>query len=309
MVGCRHLISVSKLSDEELFGLVERSVEFAVRPERYRNSLSGRVVGIYFRNLSTRTRTAFSAAALRLGAGIVSYGPGDLQENTGETVRDTGEVLSRMLDALVVRTAGPDAEYAAYAAQSRMPVINAMSKEEHPTQAIADLATVRLELGGVDGARVVYIGEGNNSAVALALALTRFKATELLVVTPPGYGLPPEVSAAAAECARASGSKFAETRDLRGVKGEADFVYTTRWQTTGTSKADPSWRQVFEPYRVDEELLARFSGAAFMHDLPAHRGEEVSEAVLEGSASIAFDQAENKLHSAAAILEWCLEGN
>ncbi|GAA3486537.1 ornithine carbamoyltransferase [Streptomyces cremeus] len=307
----RHLLSLTDVSDEELFRLVETASGYAAASAAgapYTKVLAGRVIGTYFKKTSTRTRTAFSAAALRLGAEVVAYGPGDLQENTGETTQDTGRVLSRMLDGFVVRTAGPDREIAAYADQDRMSVVNAMSEGEHPTQALADLTTIQGLAGEVDGAKVLYVGEGNNSAVALALALTRFKGTELTVLTPEGYGLPEGTSALASAYAEASGSTFTCTHDLVDAPGSADFVYTTRWQTTGTSKADPKWRDVFEPFRVDAALMSRYPGARFLHDLPAHRGEEVTAEVLDGPASVAFDQAENKMHSAAAVLEWCVVG-
>ncbi|MDJ1136018.1 ornithine carbamoyltransferase [Streptomyces iconiensis] len=307
----RHLLSIADLTDAELHHLVEAAsghAAAAAEGTAPASPLRGLVVGTYFRKTSTRTRTAFSAAALRLGAQVIAFGPADLQENTGESVEDTGRVLSRMLDGLVVRTSGPDKEIAAYAAQERMSVVNAMSEGEHPTQALADLTTVHRVRGRIDGARVLYVGEGNNSAVALALALTRFPGTELHVVTPPGYGLPEATQRAAQKYAAASGSTFTHGHDLAAAPENTDFVYTTRWQTTGTTKPDPDWRTVFEPFRVDEALMARHPAAAFLHDLPAHRGEEVSAAVLDGPAGIAFDQAENKMHSAAAVLEWCLTG-
>ncbi|MER7344924.1 ornithine carbamoyltransferase [Streptomyces aurantiacus] len=307
----RHLLSIADLTDAELFHLVRMARGYAATAaagSAYEKVLAGRVIGTYFRKTSTRTRTAFSSAALRLGAEVIAYGPGDLQENTGETVEDTGRVLSRMLDGLVARTAGPDREFAAYAAQDRMAVINAMSEGEHPTQALADLTTVLRVRGEVDGAKVLYVGEGNNSAVALALALTRFKGTELYVITPPGYGLPAETQQRAKSYAEASGSTFVCAHDLARAPKSTDFVYTTRWQTTGTSKADPDWRTVFDPFRVDAALMARYPDARFLHDLPAHRGEEVTAEVLDGRVSAAFDQAENKMHSAAAVLAWCLAG-
>lgn len=301
----RHLISLDDLADDELRHLVERGAELnrngaASRP------LRGRVVGIYFRRTSTRTRTAFSSGALRLGADIVTYGPQDLQENTGETVADTARTLSRMLDALVARTADPTEELRQFAAHSGgMPVVNAMTTEEHPTQALADLTTMLLRWGRVDHLRVLYVGEGNNTAAALALALTRFEGTRLELRTPLGYGLSAGVTAAANRQASAHGASFHERHDMDDIGSDFDVVYTTRWQTTGTSKPDPDWRSTFRPFRVDARLLERNPRAAFMHDLPAHRGDEVDADVLDGPRSIAFDQAENKLHSAMAVLEWC----
>ncbi|HYQ66183.1 ornithine carbamoyltransferase [Actinophytocola sp.] len=301
----RHLLSISDLDDNDLRHVVQRGAQFSAGSAGSAAPLRGRVVGIYFRKTSTRTRTAFSTGALRLGAQIVSYGPNDLQENTGEAVEDTAAVLSGMLDGLVARTAGSQAELAAFAAQKRMAVVNAMSADEHPTQALTDLTTMTRRFGDVSGLRVLYVGEGNNTASALALALSRFPGAELHLRTPPGYGIDARFLHAAAIAAKRSGAKVVERHDMTDLP-TFDVLYTTRWQTTGTTKPDPDWRAVFAPFQVDGELLATSPGAVFMHDLPAHRGEEVTAEVLDGVASIAFDQAEDKFHSARAVLEWCV---
>jgi ornithine carbamoyltransferase len=299
------LISLVDLDLNEIREIVRNGVGFARREHRG-EPLAGAVIGIYFRKTSTRTRTAFSAAALRLGARIISYGPDDLQLNTGETIEDTAQVLSRMLDGLVCRTAGSTAELRALAEPSGMSVINAMSAHEHPTQALTDLTTIQRHFGEIDGTRVLYVGEGNSTAAALALSLPRFERTELYLRTPPGYGLEPHVREQAERYAAESGSVLRETHDMTELPSAVDIVYTTRWQTTGSSKPDPNWRDVFAPFRVDEELLAGYPAARFMHDLPAHRGEETTAAVLDGPRSIAFDQAGDKMHSAMAVLEWAL---
>ncbi|MEV4702016.1 ornithine carbamoyltransferase [Actinoplanes sp. NPDC049316] len=304
----RHLISIDDLTDDDLRALVARGAELsAAGGERAggRRPLAGTVAGIYFSKTSTRTRTAFSAGALRLGAQIVAYGPGDLQLNTGETDADTGRVMSRMLDVLVARTAGDPAQMREWAAQERMAVINAMSAEEHPTQALTDLTTMLRRFGRIDGLRVLYVGEGNNTATALALALTRFPGVALEMRTPPGYGLPAAYRLGAVEQAERYGSSFLERHDMDGLPDELDVIYTTRWETTGTVKPDPRWRDVFAPFTVDSSLWEASPKAVFMHDLPANRGDEVSAEVLDGPYSIAFDQAENKMHSAMAVLEWC----
>ncbi|RSN11104.1 ornithine carbamoyltransferase [Streptomyces sp. WAC 05977] len=300
----RHLISLDDLTDGELRSIVARATTLAAGPRQAGSPLSGEVVGIYFSKTSTRTRTAFSSGALRLGARIVSYGPGDLQLNTGETIADTGRVLSSMLDALVVRTAGDPAELRAMADQKRMSVVNAMTADEHPTQALADLTTMARRFGRVDGLRVLYLGEGNNSAAALALALTRFPGTELQLRTPPGYGLDPTVLARARAHAARHQASIVERHDMDHLP-VSDVVYTTRWETTGTTKPDPDWREVFAPFQVTRALWRTSPDAVFMHDLPAHRGEEVTAEVLDGRDSIAFTQAENKMYSAMAALEWC----
>ena len=301
----RHLISLDDLADDDLHTIVRRAAQLAERPRSAGTSMQGDVVGIHFRKTSTRTRTAFSAGALRLGAQIIAYGPGDLQTNTGETIEDTGRVLSSMLDVLVARTAADPAELRTLAAQDRMAVINAMTEDEHPTQALADLTTLVRRFARVDGLRVLYLGEGNNSAAALALALSRFPGTELHLRTPPGYGLTPDVLARAQAHAIRAGASIVEHHDPDDVPAGIDVVYTTRWETTGTSKPDPDWRKVFAPFQVTTQLWQASPGAVFLHDLPAHRGEEVTTEVLDGPHSLAFAQAENKLYSAMATLEWC----
>ncbi|MEU1013747.1 ornithine carbamoyltransferase [Streptomyces sp. NPDC005890] len=302
-----HLISVDDLTDRELRWLVYRGAQYAAGECDGARPLADAVVGVLFRKTSTRTRTAFSAGALRLGGRLITYGPGDLQENTGESSEDTGDVLSRMLDVLVARTAGRTEELRAYAAQQRMAVVNAMSAAEHPTQALTDLTTMLGHFGRIEGLRVLYAGEGNNTASALALALSRFPGTELHLRTPPGYGLDPAFLDRAGIHAKGSGALVEERHHMADLP-EVDIVYTTRWQTTGTTKPDPDWRRVFTPFQVDAAVMAACPGAVFMHDLPAHRGDEVTGEVLDGPASLAFQQAENKYHSARAVLEWCLGG-
>ncbi|GAA4958415.1 ornithine carbamoyltransferase [Actinoplanes utahensis] len=300
----KNLLSVSDLPDSDLPGVVARALEFATGKRE--PSLDGRIVGTYFRKTSTRTRTAFTAGALRLSAQVIAYGPEDLQLATGETAEDTALVLSGMVDVLVARTAGSTEELHAFAAQGRMPVINAMSAAEHPTQALTDLSTMHEHFGRIEDLRVLYVGEGNNTATALALALSRYPGVRLELRTPPGYGLPADYLARASANARRSGAEVSERHDMDDLPPGFDVVYTTRWQTTGTSKPDPDWRTVFAPFQVSAKLWETSPAATFMHDLPAHRGEEVTADVLDGPVSIAFRQAEHKMFSAMAALEWCL---
>jgi ornithine carbamoyltransferase len=312
----RHLISLDDLTDSDLDFVVRRAAAFAMRhgiPKASgenggRLPLAGDVFGIYFRLSSTRTRTAFSSAALRLGAQIIAFGPDDLQTNTGETAEDTGRVFARMLDVLVARTGDEPQEMRCWAAQRRMSVVNAMTATEHPTQALADLTTLQRHFGDVRGLRVLYVGEGNSTAAALALALSRISGSELELRTPRGYGLTADIRERALRHASRHGAMLAETHDMANLPRGVDVIYTTRWRTTGTRKPDPDWQQIFEPFRVTKDLWVTSPKAVFMHDLPAHRGEEVSTDVIDGPLSIVFDQAENKLHSAMAALEWCRHG-
>jgi ornithine carbamoyltransferase len=303
--SARHLISTDDLSDDELVSIVTLATQLAGAASPPPRTLDGSIACIYFQHTSTRTRCAFSVGALRLGAQIVTLGPHDLQTNTRETFDDTMRVLSGMFDVLVARTAARSDELRRWSAQGRMAVINAMAVEEHPTQALADLSTLQHHFGQIENLRVLYVGEGNNSAAALALALTRFRGVALELRTPPGYGLDPAVLARAAARAERAGAVLVERHDMAALPRDIDVIYTTRWQTTGTVKPDPAWHTIFAPFQVKADLWEHSPRAVFMHDLPAHRGEEVTAEVLDGKASIAFVQAEHKLYSAMAVLSWC----
>ncbi|WP_326598024.1 ornithine carbamoyltransferase [Streptomyces sp. NBC_01803] len=299
------LFSLAELRPDTLTGLVRRSAALHRDPRAHDRPLDGRAAGVLFTRTSTRTRTAFTVGALRLGATPVTYGPDDLQLNTGETLTDTGRVLGAMLDLLVARTAGPLADLRALARAGRLPVVNAMAAEEHPTQALADLATLTTAFGDdLTGIRLLYVGEGNNTAVALAHALAAVPGAHATFASPAGYGLPETELKTATRRAGTTGAVIEQIHDLGLAPGHIDVLYTSRWQTTGTRKADPDWRESFRPYHVDRRLLSRWPGAAFMHDLPAHRGDEVAGDVLDGPESLAWTQAAMKLPSAMAVLEW-----
>jgi ornithine carbamoyltransferase len=301
----RHLLSISDLPDEALRDIVAAGVRIATAKGRQRDSLDGVIIGMLFRQTSTRTRTAFSSGALRLGARIVTFQPADLQTNTGETLADTARVLSLMLDALVVRTASDASELRVLAGPDDAAVINAMDPAEHPTQALADLTAMAGHFGHIEGLKVLYVGEGNNTAAALALAMSRYPGVRLELRTPPGYGLPQPVLDQAAGYAGSAGATVTELHHMRDLPDKSDVIYTTRWQTTGTAKPDPDWRELFTPFTVNASLWDGSPDAVFMHDLPAHRGDEVTAEVLDGPRSIAFTQAGCKLYSAMAVLEWC----
>jgi ornithine carbamoyltransferase len=300
----RHLISLNDLTDADLEVLIADAVSFS--SGQHVPLLAGLCVGLYFRKTSTRTRTSFSVAAGRLGAQVIVLDPKELQEQTGETFEDTMQVVAGMLDALVMRTAGPDAEYRIAAKQSQMAVVNAMSSSEHPTQAISDLGWLTKRFGSLPGLTIAYVGEGNNTAVALALALPRFPDVTLELCTPPGYGLDPAVLRQAQQYAESHGARVRVVASVQELSRHADVVYTTRWQTTGTSKPDPGWRTVFAPFQVDQQLMDRCQNAILMHDLPAHRGQDVTAEVLDGPRSVAFEQAHFKLSAAMSVLSWCL---
>ncbi|MFJ8834340.1 ornithine carbamoyltransferase [Micromonospora aurantiaca] len=302
------VLSLADLTPDVLGALARRSVDLYRDPAAHHEPLRGRLVGVVFTRTSTRTRTAFTAGIERLGGRAIGYGPGDLQTNTGESLAHTARTLGLMLDGIVIRTAGSLADMRLLSAESGLPVINAMAAEEHPTQGICDLATILLHRGSLDRVEVLYIGEGNNTATALAQGLSNFAGTRLHLLTPAGFGLPEDVLRTTAARAAGHGGSVIQTHDAASVPDSVEFVYTTRWQTTGTSKPNPDWREVFRPFHVDETFLARTPKALFLHDLPAHCGEEVTGAVLDGTRSIAWSQARMKLYSAMAVLEHAFAG-
>lgn len=304
----RSLLTVHGLGPDLLHHLINRALVLDKMDGSLSRPLRDKYVGIFFRGASTRTRTAFTVGAMRLGAQVIQYGPKDLQLTTGENARDTGRVLSQFLDILVVRTNQALSEMQNFAEQGRMAVINAMSENEHPTQAIADLATIAEVLGRLEGVHVLYIGEGNNTAAALALAISQISRMRLTLISPAGYELPDEVLKTSLASAKRYGAAVEAHTCMDKIPRGVDVVYTTRWQTMGEPKADAGWLDKFSPYKVTQSVMSRASkstGTIFLHDLPAIREVEVSDKVLDGAQSFAFRQAHHKLSGAMSVLEWC----
>lgn len=309
-MALRHVLSIADLGSATLTRLVDDGLAIAQGAWDARKPLAGKVVGIYFKKSSTRTRTSFTVGAMKLGASTIAYGPTDLQINTGETLQDTARVLANYLDALVIRTNEPIEEMRALAERDHLPIVNAMSDNEHPTQALADLVAMKEAFGHLEGLHVLYIGEGNNTTTALALAFGLLPRMRLTIVTPEGYGIPQEVLAQAGGFAARSGSAIEQHHDMARLPQGVDVVYSTRWLTMGVEREDADWLPKFRPYTVTPDVMARVSGPGtlFMHDLPAMRGYEVVDEVLDGPQSIAFRQAYHKMTSAMAVLAWCIGG-
>ena len=303
----RHLLSLTDVGPQCLPMLIDNAVDIAKRGV-IDQPLKGKTAGIYFRGTSTHTGTAFTLGAMKLGAGTIAYGPNDLQLVTGESLRDTARVLSRFLNFLVIRTNASIEEMRTFASSDEMSVINAMSENEHPIQAIGDMATIKEALGGLNGVHILYVGEGNNSTAALALAVAMIESMKLTIVTPEGYGLPDHVLQTADDFARRTGAEITQHHDVRALPTNVDVVYTTRWETMGVEKDNPRWREKFEPYCVTARMMeevSRPSGTIFLHDLPAIRGSEVTDEVLDGPQSLAFRQALHKMTGAMSVLKWC----
>lgn len=304
----KHVLSLADVGPENLSRLIDDSLAFARGQGISEQPLREKIAGIYFKGTSTRTRTAFTVGALKLGAQVITYGPHDLQIATGETIKDTTRVLSGFLDILVIRSNAPIEEMRTLADQDKMSIVNAMSDNEHPTQAIADLVTISEALGRLNEVHVLYVGEGNNSAAALTLAVAMTEGMRLTLVTPEGYGLPQNVLDTASTFTQRSGAVIEQHHDVCSLPKNVDVVYATRWQTMGVPKLEPDWESKFRPFSVTQKMMAAVSKPAntiFLHDLPAVRGADVVDEVLDGPQSLAFRQAYHKLTTAMAVLKWC----
>jgi ornithine carbamoyltransferase len=277
-------------------------------PHGHRGLLEGESVVLYFGKPSTRTRISFETAVARLGGAPIAVGPGELQLGRGETIEDTARTLSRYARAFVIRTHA-DAEVQRFAAAASIPVINALTDGHHPCQSVADLLTLRERRGPLERLKLAYVGAGNNVAHSLleAAALTGLN---IAVATPDRFAPDPTVIARARAIAAAQGSEILVTGDPAEAASAADAIYTDTWLSMGDPEHEREARQdALRPYQVTEALFARArQDAIFMHCLPAHRGEEATAEVIDGPRSVVFDQAENRLHTAVAILVALLRG-
>jgi ornithine carbamoyltransferase len=280
----RHFLTGEELTADELNRLVERALE--LKSDRLSSrALEGRSVALVFDRPSTRTRVSFEVGVAELGGYPLVLREGELQLARGESPRDTALVLSRMVHAIAIRT-GPHAIVEELAEHSTVPVINMLTQDHHPCQALADLVTLRERFGRLDGLKLAYVGDGNNVARSLLIA-TRLAGVELAISTPPELALPE-----------------AESEPLDQAVDGAHAIYTDVWVSMGDEDDAERKRELLAPYRVDETLLAKARDDAIaLHCLPAHPGEEISEGVLYGERSAVWDEAENRLHAQKALLE------
>ncbi|MCA9572473.1 MAG: ornithine carbamoyltransferase [Myxococcales bacterium] len=298
----RHLLRTADLDPTELRELLDLSAAFRANPDLRPRALAGRTVVLYFTKPSTRTRLSTCAAVARLGGQAVIVGPAELQLGRGETIADTARVISRFASALVVRTFA-DADVQELAAHASIPIVNALTDGHHPLQSLADLMTLEQHCGPVDTLRVAWIGDGNNVAHSLMEAVALAGGT-LMVGVPEGYGPDPAVLADARAIAARTGATIEVVHDpVEAVEG-AHAVVTDVWLSMGDPDDQKARRlRDLAPFQVNADLLAHArEDVRFLHCLPAHRGEEVTAEVIDGPRSVVFDQAENRLHTVAAVL-------
>jgi ornithine carbamoyltransferase len=304
----RALLTLANLTAEEISKIGDIAFRFGHKPQQFAGQLDGTRVGLVFTAPSTRTRTSFWSSALTLGCDVLNLGPADLQLSTGETWSDTGTILANFLDVVVVRTNGPQSELTELAAHVPA-TINALTYEEHPTQAIADLCAMCEHFGDIENLRLAYLGEVNNTARALALLVCKLPFKRLDVYSPEGVGF----SAEEIESLNAirGGDPVHQHHKVPASPDPVDVVYTTRWQSMGKPRQEQDWLSRFVPFAVTKEMMKRFSGsteAVFMHDLPAVRGQEVESDVLDGTSntSLVLKQVRHKASAAASALLWSM---
>lgn len=275
----KHLLSILDLTAADLAAILLLS------EQRPADALTGRGVALYFEKPSSRTRNSMEMAAVQLGGHPVYIQPAELGIGTRESVADVTRTLA-CYHAIIAARVSDHGLLERMAAENAAPVLNMLSGTDHPLQALADLLTIRQVLGRLGGARVAFIGEGNNVARSLAEACAHVGA-EFRIASPEGYG-------------------FADAlHDPAEAVEDADIVYTDVWVSMGGEDGEER-RSAFEPYRVDEALMARAPNAWFMHCLPARRGEEVSAAVIDGPRSAVWKQAQNRMHTARGAMFWLL---
>lgn len=299
----RHYLQFKDLRAEEYAYLIERTREIKRRFKNYEKyqPLVDRTLAMIFEKASTRTRVSFEAGMYQMGGSVVHLTTGDSQLGRAEPVQDSARVISRMVDLVMIRTF-EQSKIEAFAAHSRVPVINGLTNEYHPCQILADIFTFIEHRGAIQGKTVAWVGDGNN------MANTWLQAAELLdfklhVSTPGGYELDPAVAGIArTDCYRVFDNPLEACR-------EAHLVTTDVWTSMGYEAENDARRAAFADWCVDEELMAAARGdALFMHCLPAHRGEEVAAAVIDGPQSVVWDEAENRLHVQKALMEFLLLG-
>ncbi len=297
----RDYLTFLDLSATEVAALIDRAIELKSGKDASACPLIGRSIGLLFDKASTRTRISFQAGIYQLGAQAIYINAKEMQLGRGETIEDTARVLSRYLDAIVIRTFAHET-IEKLAANSSFPVINGLTDLHHPCQALADIMTVKEKKGRLDGIKFTYIGDGNNVANSLIEA-AKLTGLDLTLSCPEGY----EPDDNILRDALSSGAAVRMIQKPEEAVKDADVLYTDVWVSMGQEDESDTKKNVFLDYQINSSLLAAAKpDAIVMHCLPAHRGEEITDDVIDSGQSVVFDQAENRLHTQKALLETLL---
>jgi ornithine carbamoyltransferase len=297
----RHFLDLDRFNETQLRAMLKLGLDFKHKRVANQQPLSGRVLAMIFEKPSTRTRVSFEVGMKQLGGDVVVLGQSDTQLGRGETVADTARVLSRYVDAIMIRTNDP-AKLDELAAYASVPVINGLTDTTHPCQIMADIMTVEEHRGSIAGKVVAWSGDGNNVANTWIQAAALF-GFEMRLACP--SNLPPD--SGVMNWAKSKGARIVLTEDPAAAVKDADVVITDAWVSMGFEAENR--QEHLRPYAVTEALMGKAkANALFLHCLPAHRGEEVTDGVIDGPWSVVWDEAENRLHAQKGILMWCLEG-
>jgi len=301
MAAIKHFLDLHNFDAQTLREILDLGLEIKSGKKSNANKLlAGKTLAMIFEKPSTRTRVSFEVGMIQLGGNAVMMGGKDSQLGRGETVADTARVLSRYVDAIMIRTDDP-AKLTGLAEHAEVPVINGLTDSSHPCQLMADVMTYEEHRGPIAGKKVVWCGDGNNVAASFMHAAGRF-GFHLSLALPAELPLDDEVL----QWAKAEGVDFSITQDADEACNDADLVVTDTWVSMGDEDADKR-HKLLSPFQVDERRMALAKkDALFMHCLPAHRDEEVAASVIDGPQSVIWDEAENRLHAQKGILAWCL---
>lgn len=299
----KDLLTINALTTEEIADILTLSAELKKKQKNRQMDcpLIGRTLGMFFEKPSTRTRVSFEVGIYQLGGQAIVLPVSDLQIGRGETIADTARVLSRYIDAIVIRTFEHKIveEWAEHAS---IPVINGLTDLHHPCQALADVFTIKEKKGNLNGLKLTYIGDGNNVAHSL-IEICAKTGIDISLACPKGYEPDKKIVRSAIEDAKKNGSKIEISSNPQKAAKDADVLYTDVWASMGQEKEHKKRLKIFKDYQLNKKLLkAAKPDALVMHCLPAHRGEEITEDVLEGTNSVIFDQAENRLHTQKAVM-------
>lgn len=298
----RDYLTFLDIPAEEVEALIDRAIELKAGKDASACPLIGKSIGLLFDKASTRTRISFQAGIYQLGAQGIYINASELQLGRGETIEDTARVLSRYLHAIVIRTFAHET-IEKFAANAAIPVINGLTDLHHPCQALADIMTIKEKKGRLAGIKIVYIGDGNNVANSLIEA-AMLTGMDLTIACPEGY----EPDNNILKNAVSNNAKVEVTNNPKDAAQDADVLYTDVWVSMGQEEESEIKKNVFSDYQINSGLLAvAKKDAIVMHCLPAHRGEEITDDVIESGQSVVFDQAENRLHTQKALLETLLK--
>jgi len=297
----KDLISIKDLEAGEIFGTLDLAAKMKADKAAYSGALKGKSVALIFQKPSNRTRVSFEIGINSLGGHALYLGPGEIDMGVREAVKDVACVLSRYIDGIVART-NRHTDMEELAKYATVPVINGLSDKTHPCQALSDIFTIKEKLGTFKGVTLSYIGDGNNVLNALVAAAAKV-GLNMKIATPKGYEPAKDVVAHARSYAKAAGSKIELSNSPKEAAGGADIIYADVWVSMGQEKEAAKRKKAFKAFQINDGLMKLTKkGCLVMHCLPAHRGQEITDSVIDSKASIVYDQAENRMHVEKAIL-------